>query len=391
MSNYAPILIGGGSLAGIACAIRLHQLGHETYVLDKSRFPRPKLCGEFLGPDALAALHQLNLLELVQKHAFGPVEHTLFYNRKGQALKIDHSWISRRYPYGLAIPRETLDHILMSEARKFGIQVIEGHRILSPIQVNDNQFKIFTENRLENGKLQSQHWVTPCFIDATGRSGKLSRHSNLTQSNKPPQKQQKWIGIQCHVNLREQPLGSTLAMFLFQGGYGGIQPISAKQANICMMVESSLGKNIHADFSHFISHTIGRNPIAKDILQHAELDGTFCTTADINLASDQKLSIKDELIRIGDACVTVDPFTGSGMAHALETGWLAAQIVHESNAMKLPYTTLYQHYQQRYRQQFRTRLKLMQWFRPLLEVENVQQIVWPFLPPLLPFLASTLR
>src|SRR5690349_17587001 len=117
MKKSEPILIGGGSLAGMACAIRLHQLGLENCVLDKSHFPRSKLCGEFLGPGALAMLHRLKLLELIQAQAFGPVKHTFFYNRQGKALKINHAWMSKKHPYGLAIPREKLDFILVSHAQ----------------------------------------------------------------------------------------------------------------------------------------------------------------------------------------------------------------------------------------------------------------------------------
>jgi menaquinone-9 beta-reductase len=363
--------------------------------LDKSRFPRAKLCGEFLGPDALAALQRLNLLERVQEEAFGPVEHTFFFNRKGQRIKIQHAWISRKYPYGLAIPREILDHILITQARNSGIQVLEGHRILSPIQVDHDKFKINTEAKFENGQHQPESWITPCFIDATGRSGKLALQATSNQSDKNSRQKQKWIGIQCHVNLPEQPLGGALSMFLFDGGYGGIQPIAANQANICMMVEASLGKNMHANFQEFIVNTMGRNPAAQEILQHAQLDGTFCTTADINLANHRKNPTKHSthrnLIRIGDASVTIDPFTGSGMAHALETGWLAAEILHQGSLQKLPYQTLHKMYQQQYQRQFRTRLRLMQWFRPLLESEQAQHCLWPFLPPLLPMLAATFR
>jgi menaquinone-9 beta-reductase len=394
MEKSVPILIGGGSLAGIACAIRLRQLGHTAWVLEKSHFPRPKLCGEFLGPDALTALKRLNLLEVVQELAFGPVRETLFFNRKGRPIRIKHAWISREYPYGLAIPRETLDHVLVEQAKKMGIPVLEGRCILSPIQMKNSRFEITANTKSASRQIQPERWITHCFIDATGRSGKLSLRSHASQSVAKTNPLQKWIGIQCHVELPEFPLGSTLGMFLFAEGYGGIQPISAHQANVCMMVHSSLGKKIHQNFNDFIATTIGQNPAAAEFLRNAQQIGSFCTTADINLSIPGKSGQENkpnELIRVGDASVTVDPFTGSGMAHALETALLAAETLHEGIQRNMNYQTLCRQYQVHYRRQFQTRLKFMQWFRPLLEYERLQQAIWPILPPFLPWLASTFR
>lgn len=394
MTEAIPIIIGGGSLAGLACAMRLKQWGHEACVLDKAAFPRAKLCGEFLGPDALAVLQQLQLLDLIQHHAFGPVEQTYFFNRNGQSVRIQHAWISKQYPYGLAIPRETLDHLLLQHARHLGLCVLEGRRILSPIHWINSKFEFQAQSKSSSGNLTTEHFKTPLFIDATGRSGKLSVSSTSLETNG----KQQWVGIQCHVRVPRNTLGKALHMFLFPGGYGGIQPIADYQANLCMMVISPLAKYMQAEFEDFIGATIGQNPAAREILQHAYKDGAFATTADIHLVQPRLIPrlIRCEsnginIIRIGDACLSVDPFTGSGMAHALQTGLLAADIVHNAIQSNLDYPTLYQRYQQVYQRQYGLRFMLMHRFRPLLESHRIQRLVWPILPPFLPMLAATFR
>jgi flavin-dependent dehydrogenase len=396
-----PILMGGSSLAGMACAIRLRQLGHDVCVLEKSVFPRPKLCGEFLGPDAIACLHQLGVLARIQPHAFGPVEHTYFFNRHGQSLNIQHAWISRKYPYGLAIPRETLDHLLLQYARHLGINIFEGRRILSPIERHSDRFIVRAEVKLPSSQHETETYLTPFFLDATGRSGKLIVPSDSTPENRSRANQtqtpvrQPWVGIQCHVTVPEHALGSALHMFLFPGGYGGIQPLSGHRANCCMLLEASLAKatakHLHTDFNAVITSTIGQNPVARVLLETATPEDSFATTADVHLPKSRWKVRTQPIIRLGDAMVNLDPFTGSGMAHALQTGLLAADIVHAGLQRGSDYPTLCHDYQHAYQRRFGLRLRLLSRFRPLLASSGLQRALWPILPPFLPLLASTFR
>src|SRR5436853_121211 len=131
METIFPVIICGGSLAGLACAMRLKQLGIAALVLEKSKFPREKLCGEFLGPDAVECLEMLGLLDLVRSQAYGPIETIHFYNEKGGEIKIQAGWLRKSHPFGLAIPRSRLDHLLLETARKAGIHVQEESRVLA--------------------------------------------------------------------------------------------------------------------------------------------------------------------------------------------------------------------------------------------------------------------
>jgi flavin-dependent dehydrogenase len=330
------------------------------------------------------------------------VEHTYFFSRRGQALRIHHSWISRQYPYGLAIPRERLDSLLLHYARQLGVQVLEGYRIVSPIERHADRFIVQTKVKLPSGQHQQEVFTTPVFLDATGRSGKLTLQSTDEKSPKGTRKKspngQCWVGLQCHVSVPKNTLETALRMFLFSGGYGGIQPIADDQANCCMMLKADLIKTIAKpspdQFDAVLAATMGQNPVAQDILRHAKPTGGFATTADIHLSQSQSRAKQNQaqsLIRLGDAQINVDPFTGSGMAHALQTGILAAEIVHAGLQKNTNYTALCRQYQQAYRRRFQRRLQLLHRFRPMLESERIQQAVWPMLPPFLPLLASVFR
>ncbi len=379
------ILICGGSLAGIACALRLKQLGHDPLVLEKSRFPRRKLCGEFLGPDGFDCMKQLGVWECVYADAFGPIENIFFHNVDGQAVQVRMQWMHRQYPYAFAIPRERLDSLLVQEARKADLTVLEEQRVLPDVQYKNRRFQVRTQHRSDNA-IQTHHFVSDWLIDATGRNGRLM--INNTPDARPTCK--KTVGIQCHVRLPARVQSKDLQMFLFPGGYGGIQPISETRVNVCMLADARIGNFIHRDFQDFIQASIGQNPMAKHWLQDGVREGDFCTTADLNLDL-LSPSKNNGLLRIGDAHITVDPFTGSGMAHALETGILAAETLHKAIHQKQSYQQTIHVYQDKYSRKFHRRLKLLRFFRPALSSPEIQRFLWPVLPPFLPLLTRIFR
>lgn len=386
------ILIGGGSLAGMACAIRLKQLGHDPVTFEKSQFPRKKLCGEFLGPDAFPLLQTLGIFETVAGHAYGPIEKTHFFNQAGQPLTIHHRWIHRQWPYALAIPRETLDTLLLRHAQALGLQIHEKSRVISPLKMEHGAFQVQVEHQRPNQPLTTHHYAADILIDATGRNGGMA----LNDPPPCPRTVKKQVGIQCHIRMQEEFPTPDLSMFLFSGGYGGIQPISSHTANLCMLLDAVQARTMHDSFPCFIDATIGQNPAARAYLTHAQQDGDFCTTANINLPQAGGMLRQPEgsphaLIRIGDAQITVDPFTGSGMAHALETGIMAAEIVHEGIRRQQHYQTIHAKYHVEYKRRFLTRLRLMNTFRPCLERPEWQHVLWPLLPPFLPLFARIFR
>ncbi|HWP33981.1 MAG TPA: FAD-dependent monooxygenase, partial [Thermodesulfobacteriota bacterium] len=56
------VLVVGAGPAGLVAALRLLAAGREVLVVDRARFPRDKICGDFLGPGAVALLARLALL-----------------------------------------------------------------------------------------------------------------------------------------------------------------------------------------------------------------------------------------------------------------------------------------------------------------------------------------
>ena len=68
--RYDAVVIGGGP-AGSATALMLARAGWSVAIVEKSRFPRPKVCGEFISATTAPLLAELGVLEDVRRLA-GP-------------------------------------------------------------------------------------------------------------------------------------------------------------------------------------------------------------------------------------------------------------------------------------------------------------------------------
>ncbi|WP_373533044.1 NAD(P)/FAD-dependent oxidoreductase [Vampirovibrio sp.] len=392
------IFINGGGLAGSACAIRLRQLGHPVVLIDQSRFPRRKLCGEFLGPDAMPVLEKLGLLKAVMAHSGVPIESAHLYNVAGKALRIQLAWLRADYPFALAMPRAILDTLLLRRAEEMGAIVQEEAEIeQGHYQAEANQFAL-TIQSTQSEPVGQSFIHAAILIDASGRNSQLANlltRNTASESSQPKTADsglkkiiEPYVGVQCHVKLRVP--SNDLNMYFFPGGYGGVQPIGSELSNVCLWLTPELSRSSRQDLPSFLKATLGQNLAAQALVEQAQFYEPFKTVGGIH-ALHQKRPASESLMSVGDALLAVEPFSGFGMSHALQTGVLAANCVHQGLQSGETYPQIVRQYLHRYHRQFGWQLRYLRWVRPLLGQSFLQKACWPLLPPFMPTLASLYR
>src|SRR5688500_10799010 len=122
--TWDAIVVGGGP-AGSAAAALLAADGWRVLLLDRAHFPRRKPCAECVNPAGVAVLRRLGVLDRVMEA--GPAR------LDGWRIASDGgaSFLGRFHGgvHGIAIPRETLDDILLDHARACGVEVREGVKV----------------------------------------------------------------------------------------------------------------------------------------------------------------------------------------------------------------------------------------------------------------------
>src|SRR5262249_39244315 len=129
------VVVVGGGPAGAAAAARLAGAGFATVVVDRASFPRDKVCGDFVGPAALAELADLGVTgtaAFAATNTIGECALHLDGDRLG-ALAIPQ--VDGLPGYGRVIPRWHLDAWVLDAARHAGARVLGGHKVTAVARV----------------------------------------------------------------------------------------------------------------------------------------------------------------------------------------------------------------------------------------------------------------
>lgn len=125
------VLVAGAGPAGAALAVHLARAGLRVRVLDQHRFPRDKVCGDFVSPVALEELAGLGISRRPEYAATNVIERAALFLDGELALVRGFPSRPPLPAHGRVIPRERLDAWLVDAAREAGVEVIEGARVSS--------------------------------------------------------------------------------------------------------------------------------------------------------------------------------------------------------------------------------------------------------------------
>src|SRR5512146_2260235 len=262
MPMYDLIILGGGP-AGTAAAITAADNGARVLILEQGRFPRHKVCGEFVSAESLALLQSLLKPDtsLLQQAPRLPAARVFLDGRQLHAPI---------HPPAASIPRFQLDLALWQATETAG------------------------------GSFE-----TRSVINASGRWSSLSPRPSTTAG-------QKWLGIKAHFHEARPPC--SVDLYFFAGGYCGVQPVAAGVINVSAMVRTDAATTLEAVFAHhpqLQARSLTWQPATEPV-----------TTSPLLFRRPDPL--RENVLLAGDAAGFVDPFVGDGIALALRSGALAA-------------------------------------------------------------------
>jgi len=270
MSSPLPIEIIGGGLAGLAAGLALRRSGVPVTVFEAGDYPRHRVCGEFIAGLDDGTASRLGLAEFLD----GARPHrSVTYHLRGRPLR----------PLTLpaaawGISRHTLDSRL---ARAF---VAAGGDLRTNIRVPEDD-------------------TPPGRVFAAGRRRKGPF----------------WVGLKVHV--RNLSLVNDFEVHLGDRAYVGLSSVETGAVNVCGIFAQRPLAPRGAELILSYLEASGLGALAGR-LRAAEMEpATFCVTA--ASLGDSQVAASDR-IWIGDACATIAPFTGNGLAMALQGADLAS-------------------------------------------------------------------
>ena len=131
VAGTADVVVVGAGPAGSTTAAYLAMAGLDVLLLEKTTFPREKVCGDGLTPRAVRELVTLGI-----PHPEGDGwmrNHGLRILGGGMTLTLDWPETSEFPPYGLVRTRMDFDDILARHAVKHGARLLEGVNVTGPV------------------------------------------------------------------------------------------------------------------------------------------------------------------------------------------------------------------------------------------------------------------
>jgi len=351
-SNSYDVVIAGGGPAGTSAAIHLAARGVRVLLVEQKKFPRAKLCGEFISPECLDHFERLGVAERMMTAGGARLTQTVFYSRGGRSVYVPSEWFSNQ-PGALGLSRAEMDHKLLERAREAGVEVLEDTQACG---------LILEERQLRGVHLKSSDVVSDAnalvTIDATGRTRALARRLNgdgkKSQKNRPP-----FVAFKAHLEDARVAEGAC-EIYFYAGGYGGLSSVEHGLSNLCFIASAKDVRACASDAERVMREVVTRNLRAAYTLARAR---TCTEWLGVSLESfgRQEPVPADGLLTIGDAAAFIDPFTGSGMLMALESGEVAAGVImaHLPSLRKGgSFASLARDYRTIYRQRFAARLRV---------------------------------
>jgi flavin-dependent dehydrogenase len=311
MTRFDDVIVVGAGPAGSVAATVLARAGARVRLLDRTTFPRDKLCGDTVNPGTLAELRRLDLASAVETCG----------------LRIDGMrvtgpggvTIEGRYPEGSsgrALLRRDLDWALLEMAVDAGAQFEPAVAVRHALVEQSGATRtIIGVTVAASGRERALR--APVTIAADGRRSTLAFSLGLARHPRAPRR---WaIGAYYEGAGGLSSLGE---MHIGRDGYIGVAPVPGNLANVCLVRASQPGDQGFGAPSALLSAALERHPRLRDRFAGARLVRPPVVLGP--LAVDVSEEAIDGLLLAGDSAGFIDPMTGDGLRFAVRGGVLAA-------------------------------------------------------------------
>jgi len=320
---YDAIVVGAGP-GGSASALFLANAGKSVLVLEKSRFPREKVCGDAFSGKSIGVMRDLGLLSQIEKHSFGIVRCVTMISPNGKRVTVPFPPAKGMEFAGYTIARIDTDNIFFQEVlRHRNITVLQNFQVQSVLK-NGLGAAIGVEGASTAGAREKQSFKARIVVGADGAASAVSRSLGLPNSplaHVYSAVRGYWKGV--------SGLSDSIELYFIDGvlpGYLWIFPMGNGMANVGLGILSSDLQKGGRHPAAVLTDAIANHPAIKDRFASAQQVGKIGGWSIPN-GSFKKQNLGEGWVLVGDAASLVDPFSGEGVGNALASGKFAAHAI----------------------------------------------------------------
>jgi geranylgeranyl reductase family protein len=329
--RQAQVIVVGAGPAGSATAYHLANAGVDVLLLEKTAFPRDKVCGDGLTPRAVKQLLGMGFdldAEGWQKNK------GLRIIGAGHRIELPWPDLASFPPYGAARARMDLDELLARHAQKAGARLMERTAVTGPVldPVTGRVVGVTAKPVDDRGRKAGDEVElrAPLVVAADGVSARLAMALGLERrENRPmavaarayyrtPMHDDPWM--ESWLELWDGKPGESNQL----PGYGWIFPLGDGTANVGLGILNSSKAFQHMDYKDSLRRWLANTP--EELGFRDENLVAPIRSAALPMGFNRKPHYTRGVLLVGDSGGMVNPFNGEGIDYALEAGHTAADI-----------------------------------------------------------------
>ena len=325
----ADVIVVGAGPGGSSAAHHLAQSGLDVLLLEKTSFPREKVCGDGLTPRAVKSLVRLGI-DTSEANGF-------IRNRGlriiGGGMRLELPWpeLSTYPDYGLVRPRLDFDELIVRAAQGAGARLQEDTTVTGPV-LDETDRVVGVHARTADGP---QTYHAPLVIAADGSSARLALSLGVQKRDDRPM----GVAVRRYFTsprTDDDMLESWLELKGEDGsllpGYGWVFGVGDGTSNVGLGILNTTNAWQRTDYKKLLKDWTGGMP------EHWQFTDEHATGPVRGGALPMGFSRTPHYTRgvllVGDAGGAVNPFNGEGIPYAMESGLLAAE--HAAQALARP-------------------------------------------------------
>jgi geranylgeranyl reductase family protein len=329
--RHADVIVVGAGPAGAAAAHHLAQTGADVLLLEKTAFPREKVCGDGLTPRAVRQLLRMG----IDVDAPGWVKNQgLRIIGGGHRLQIPWPDLASYPAYGLVRTRLDFDETLARHAQKSGARLLERTAVTGPVIDATGRVVGVTAKPVDDVGRKAGDEVTysaPVVVAADGNSARLALSMGVSKrDDRPmgvavrtyytsPRHDDDWLESWLELWAGEPGTGDLLP------GYGWIFGVGDGTANVGLGILNTSSAWGSVDYKDLLRRWLENTPAEwgfRDENMTSPIRG-----AALPMGFNRKPHYTRGVLLVGDAGGMVNPFNGEGIAYAMESGEMAAEVI----------------------------------------------------------------
>lgn len=332
-NGFDAVVVGAGP-AGSAAATWLAQAGWRVALVEKQCFPRRKVCGECIAASNLPLLQALGLEGLFEASAGPELRQVAVWHREDAVSAPMPSADELPSPWGRALGRDTLDNLLLEQARAAGATVLQPWAVQA-LHGQAGAWRCSLRTADAATRLQL---YTPIVIDAHGSWEALPAPAST--ATPVARKDSDLLAFKACFTGADLRAG-TLSVLALEGGYGGLVLADGGTATLACCVrrdrlrelrQSAPGLNAGEVVQAWLQ---SQCPPVAQALAGATRTGPWLACGPVSPG--ERLSERDAVFRIGNAAGEAHPILGEGMSMALQSAaLLCAQLLRQPGLPHAP-------------------------------------------------------